>query len=127
MTLLVFMAAVEESTWHIAGMCARGREPRMLCGHRLRGPVHRRLTGPLPDDGRIPCEACAAVLAAFRSIRELPSPGSITGYFSGRLPVADEEPEWPGDEPDAPWNARGGNDRSDNSAARPDSAALLPA
>jgi len=121
------MASALASTWHKVDVRTRGRAPVAACGHRLRGPVHRRLTGPLPDDGRIPCEACAAVLAAFRSIRELPSPGSITGYFSGRLPVADEEPEWPGDEPDAPWNARGGNDRSDNSAARPDSAALLPA
>jgi len=106
LTLLVFMAAVEESTWHIAGMCARGREPRMLCGHRLRGPVHRLFA--TVDSAVPPAEVCAACWSGLLGGREpdpptgrhalgaVPDRDGVLAHRTSQHPCGRSELPWPG-------------------------------
>ena len=116
MSAHAWMASAFAATWHKVAVSARGTAPAAACGHRIGGPVHRRLIGPLPDDGRIPCAACAAVLATFRGTRELRAPYSGGGYFSGQLPTGPGQPEWPDADPEDPRNPPGRNGIPDNSA-----------
>ncbi|GAB3282148.1 hypothetical protein GCM10027563_12010 [Parasphingorhabdus pacifica] len=56
-----WMAGAFESSWH--RITNGGDTPVADCGHELRGPVHRRLDTPPPDDGRELCAGCVHALA----------------------------------------------------------------
>ncbi|RCW46270.1 hypothetical protein DFQ14_102573 [Halopolyspora algeriensis] len=56
----VWMTGIGESTWHAVPAPEPGQTPVATCGHRLTGPVHRRLGTDPPQDGtRTICPPCA--------------------------------------------------------------------
>lgn len=64
MGVRVFKASVQESVWHVVGLRTGGPLPEALCGHVIRGRVHRRIGRPQKPRGV--CDACASAVAGGR-------------------------------------------------------------
>ena len=56
MTAQGWMSSVYSATWH--RITSGGGAPVAACGHRLYGPVHRRLDAPADDVARRICSDC---------------------------------------------------------------------
>lgn len=91
--VLDFMASTKESLWHVAGMDAQGPAPTMLCGHRLRGVVHRRLAALNEAQSPLVCAAC------WVSLHSGQEPDEPTGRHALQTgsdpPAAEPDPRWP--------------------------------
>lgn len=91
--VLDFMASTKESLWHVAGMDAQGPAPMMLCGHRLRGVVHRRFAAVDEAQSPLVCPAC------WVSLHSAQHPDPPTGRHALQTgadpPVHEPEPRWP--------------------------------
>lgn len=59
-----FMASERESVWHVVGLRTGGPLPTAVCGHVIRGRVHRRVGDP--ERPRVVCDACASAVSRGR-------------------------------------------------------------
>lgn len=87
----VWVTSVHESRWHAVARATSNRSLAVVCGHRVRGPVHRRLAPPAPgEEGetRVACRGCLYTIGSLELQVE-------------RWPMEDPEPAWPSDDPDA--------------------------
>ncbi|RCW40216.1 hypothetical protein DFQ14_11297 [Halopolyspora algeriensis] len=83
-----WMASVHESGWHAVARCSCGGSVITACGHRLHGPVHRRLGDEPPQDTvRTVCAPCA----------------QLAGVVPPRLPRVSPRIAWPARDPDIDW------------------------
>ncbi|MDR7300076.1 hypothetical protein [Haloactinomyces albus] len=91
----VWMAGIHESAWHAVPTPQAGQRPVAACGHRLSGPVHRRLGVDPPQEGRrTVCPPCTQVIGH--------SGKPHRPRVSARIdpPERDPDIDWPHSDPD---------------------------
>ncbi|TDD50112.1 hypothetical protein [Saccharopolyspora elongata] len=85
MSQRAWVASAREARWHVCDVTDSGGSFVVACGHRLYGPVHRRIREGPPVDRRSVCQVCANI------VNWLPA-----------LPSKGDEIMWPFDDPDDP-------------------------
>ncbi|MDR7302336.1 hypothetical protein [Haloactinomyces albus] len=83
-----WMASVLESGWHAVTRSTCGGSVIATCGHRLYGPMHRRLGEEPPQDAaRTVCAPCT----------------QLAGVAPSRVPRVSPRVTWPTRDPDITW------------------------
>lgn len=93
MSRRAWVAGAQEARWHACRVSDAGGSLVVACGHRLYGPVHRRINVSPPHDGREVCQVCAKLVNWLPPLRRngevllWPSDNSDEPSDTGRLRV----------------------------------------